>query len=527
MPDNENLFTGLSVKMTSEDMAVKFKRDLLEVTIENSLHLPDMATFVLQDAGLSWVDDPKLLQGVSIEVSAKTSVKATEEKIFDGEIVEIEPSFIPGKQRLIVRAFDRMHRLQRGRKVRSFVNETDRALVTKLAQEVGLEAKVGPTPQIYPYIFQNNETNLAFLQRRAASLGYLLFVRDKTLHCEAPQKEKTVQLKWGATLREFYPRLTPIEQVDKVTVRGWDPAKKQPIFGQANRGSYAPTIGLSSKGNKLAKKAFKLETEALVAERPIRTEQEATRVAEATLNQLDGRFIEAEGTCSGDPHLVAGASVEITEVGTHFSGTYFVTSTTHIYSAKESYTTRFSISALHQTTLLGLLTPEEPTGPPMGLCIGIVTDNNDDEGLGRVKVKYPWLSNKHASDWARVIAPGGGAKRGIEFLPEVNDEVLVGFEMGDVHFPYVLGGLWNGKDALPEKVTSGGKVQKRLIRSRLGHTITLDDSEGGGGITIEDKNGNKVVLDSGANSLTIKAEGSITIDAGKEVTIIGKMINLN
>jgi uncharacterized protein involved in type VI secretion and phage assembly len=242
---------------------------------------------------------------------------------------------------------------------------------------------------------------------------------------------------------------------------------------------------------------------------------------------LDGRFIEAEGTCSGDPRLVAGASVEITEVGTHFSGTYFVTSTTHIYSARESYTTRFSISALHQTTLLGLLTPEEPTGPPMGLCIGIVTDNNDYEGLGRVKVKYPWLSNEHTSDWARVIAPGGGAKRGIEFLPEINDEVLVGFEMGDVHFPYVLGGLWNGKDALPEKVTSRGKVQKRLIRSRLGHTITLDDSEGGGGITIEDKNGNKVVLDSEANSLTIKAKGSITIDAGKEVTIKGKMINLN
>jgi phage protein D len=527
MPENENLFSGLSVKMTSEDMAVKFKRDLLEVTIENSLHLPDAATFVLQDAGLSWIDDPRLLQGTSIEVSAKTSVKASEEKIFAGEIVEIEPSFTPGKQRLVVRAFDRMHRLLRGRQVRSFVNVTDSDLVRKLAQEVGLTAKVGPTPQTYPYVFQNNETNLAFLQRRAASLGYLLFVRGKVLHCEAPQKEKTVQLKWGATLHEFYPRLTTIEQVDKVTVRGWDPALKQPIVEQANRGSYAPTIGLPGQGGELAKKAFQLQTEILVAERPIRTQQEANTLAKATLNQLDGRFIEAEGTCSGDPRLVAGVSAEITEVGTHFSGTYFVTSTTHIYSARESYTTRFSVSALHQTTLLGLLTQEEPTAPPMGLCIGIVTDNNDEKGLGRVKVKYPWLSNDHASDWARVVAPGGGAQRGIEFLPEVNDEVLVGFEMGDIHFPYVLGGLWNGKDALPEKVTSGGQVQKRLIRSRSGHTITLDDSRGGGGVTIEDKNGNQMVLDSAANSLNIKVKGNVTLEAGGEVTIKGKLINLN
>ena len=172
---------------------------------------------------------------------------------------------------------------------------------------------------------------------------------------------------------------------------------------------------------------------------------------------------------------------------------------------------------------------------PAGLVIGIVTDNQDPKGYGRVKVKYPWLSGEHASDWARVVAPGAGDQRGIEFLPEVNDEVLVGFEMGDVHYPYVLGGLWNGKDALPKKVTNGGKVEQRIIRSRTGHMITLDDSDGGGGVTIEDKNGNKIMLDSGANKLTItvqgdaslKAQGNLTLEAQGQVQIKGMGVKVD
>jgi uncharacterized protein involved in type VI secretion and phage assembly len=119
--------------------------------------------------------------------------------------------------------------------------------------------------------------------------------------------------------------------------------------------------------------------------------------------------------------------------------------------------------------------------------VGIVTDLQDPEGQGRVKVKYPWFSEDHASFWARIAIVGGGSGRGVQFLPEVNDEVLIGFEMGDMHHPFILGGLWNGKDAPPKKtgeVVNGGKVQERLIKSRTGHLIILDDKDGAGGITV-------------------------------------------
>lgn len=534
MPANSNLLSLIYVQIDGSEVTDEFMGDVLEITVENSLHLPDVAMLVLHDTRLHWIDDASLVPGKTIQISAKAGKQ--EKMLFDGEIVEIEPDFEPGTQKLIVRAFDRLHRLARGRHVRSFLNVSDDDLVKKIAQEVGLQAKVGPSGQVHPYVFQNNETNLAFLQGRAAALGYLLYVQGKTLHCEAPQNNgQPVELEWGVSLREFHPRLTTIGQVDSVTVRGWDPATKQEIIGQAQKGHGTPRVGQSTSGGELAHSAFKIDAQILVADRPIRTQASADTLAQAVADQQAGGFIEADGICSGDPSLVAGATVQVKAVGDRFSGSYSVTSTLHIYNARQGYTTQFSISGHHPSTLFSLLTREEETITQAGLVIGIVTDNQDPAGYGRVKVKYPWLSSDHASDWARVVAPGAGAQRGIEFLPEVNDEVLVGFELGNIHVPYVLGGLWNGQDALPKQVTSAGKVQQRIIRSRSGHTITLDDSDNSAGITIEDKNGNKLVLDSAANKLTItvqgdanlKAQGNLSLEAQGQVQIKGMGVKVD
>jgi uncharacterized protein involved in type VI secretion and phage assembly len=112
----------------------------------------------------------------------------------------------------------------------------------------------------------------------------------------------------------------------------------------------------------------------------------------------------------------------------------------------------------------------------------------------------------------------------------VDDEVLVGFEMGDVHHPYVIGGLWNGQDAPPktnQEIVTGGRVQQRIVRSRTGHQIVLDDSDGKSGVIIADKNGNSIEFSSTANALAIDVKGDLTIKAGGQVTIKGALINLN
>jgi len=387
--------------------------DVLDITVDSSLHLPDVATLVLHDSTLRWIDERQLEPGKALTISSRPA-DGTEEKIFDGEIVELEPDFAPGSQRMVVRAFDRLHRLSRGRRVRSFLNVTDGDLVQKIAAEMGLAAHVGPTSQVYSYVFQNNETNLAFLRGRTAALGYALYVDGKTLHCEPPRADDgAVALKWAETLLEFRPRLTTLEQTTVSQVRGWDPATRAEIFGQAERGNGKPSIGERREPGALAREAFHLESPVLTADRPIRSQAAAEQLAQAVADRLTGRFIEAEGICRGNSKVVAGASVELTSVGDRFSGTYLVTAASHVYNHEQGYTTHFEVSGQEPATLLGVLDPEPERALMSGLVIGIVTDNHDPDGKGRVRVKYPWLAPDHASDWARVVAPGAGADRGI------------------------------------------------------------------------------------------------------------------
>jgi uncharacterized protein involved in type VI secretion and phage assembly len=105
---------------------------------------------------------------------------------------------------------------------------------------------------------------------------------------------------------------------------------------------------------------------------------------------------------------------------------------------------------------------ESRSGRIHGVVVGLVTNNQDPDGLGRVKVKFPWLSDVDESSWARIAAPMAGKQRGACFLPEVDDEVLVAFEHGDMRFPYVLGALWNGQDA-PPVTNSDGTNNVRMI----------------------------------------------------------------
>jgi len=187
--------------------------------------------------------------------------------------------------------------------------------------------------------------------------------------------------------------------------------------------------------------------------------------------------------------------------------------------------------------LLELLNSKEDayavTGKVYGVVVGVVTNNQDPEGLGRVKVLFPWLSDSEESHWARIATLMAGKDRGSFYLPEVDDEVLVAFEHGDVRFPYVVGMLWNGKDA-PRYNNADGSNDKRVITSRGGHelvfddnaqqgkvvihtkknqTITLDDSAGGEKISIADKSGNSVEIDATQNSIAVKSGLKLTIES--------------
>jgi uncharacterized protein involved in type VI secretion and phage assembly len=163
--------------------------------------------------------------------------------------------------------------------------------------------------------------------------------------------------------------------------------------------------------------------------------------------------------------------------------------------------------------LFDALLERDNTARITGVVVGVVTNNQDPDGLGRVKVKFPWLSDADESYWARIVSPMAGKERGLYCLPEVDDEVLVGFEHGDVRFPYVLGALWNGKDKPPAD-NSDGKNNVRLLKSRSGHVIRLSDENGKEKIEIVDKSEkNSIVFDTANNTITITADKDIILSA--------------
>jgi len=136
-------------------------------------------------------------------------------------------------------------------------------------------------------------------------------------------------------------------------------------------------------------------------------------------------------------------------------------------------------------------------GRVYGVVVGVVTNIDDPDSLGRVKVSYPWMGDDAESPWARVMTPMAGNDRGIVCRPEVGDECLLLFEHGDVRFPYVIGGGWNATDTPPQNRGTDTDNNIRMIRSRSGHEILLDDTSGSEKIVIVDSSGNhKVELSS-------------------------------
>lgn len=199
----------------------------------------------------------------------------------------------------------------------------------------------------------------------------------------------------------------------------------------------------------------------------------------------------------------------------------------------------------------------EAGGHAKGVAVAIVRDNKDSSGLGRVKVSFPWHSQPQQSYWARVVTPMAGKNRGIYFIPEVNDEVLVAFERGDMRFPYVVGSLWNGPDPAPQN-NGDGKNDVRVIHSRSDHKITINDGSNPlvqieladgkrvtldrNGIEIDDKQGNTITIQSSGGSvsvqaatslslkapqITIEASGTMTVKAGGTMTVQGSLVSIN
>ena len=438
--------------------------------------------------------------------------------LFDGIVVSLGIELASGTtQTVVVEAYDKLYRLGRQTVAKTYLNSKPSEIVQQLANAAGLSSNIdgkfgGSSPRVASYQYG---TAYAYIEQMVRDEGCEWFVKDSTLHVR-PRSGATgspVVLTVGENLLDFSARFSAADHVDKVTVTGWDVATKKAIVGTATSSGTPAGSSNSVLTAAAVKKSGVGGTTALSIPRPVADKAEADRLAKGIVQRRESDMLRARGRAIPDEGIVTGAALQLKGLVGDWDGTYYCTEVEHVWGTS-SFDTYFEVGASEPDSLLDLIGGSAtPSVQRMlgGLTVGIVTDNEDPDVLNRVKLKLPYLADDQQTGWARVLQLGAGASRGWNVLPEIDDEVLVGFEHGDIDRPYVLGGLVNGKDTpkyAHRDVLKSGKVNARVFNSRLGHELRFSDGGGGAEQFIQVNTvGKEAILFLGVDKIDLQADG--------------------
>ena len=482
MPEAVKRLDGVVLTIDGRPLPPDLYPRVTLVRVEESVHLPDYFAIHLDDPHFEIFDKGTFTLGTKVDIAFRA--EADPVVVTAGEItaVSVEPGGA-GRHELVLTGFDLTHRMSREPKSRSFQRLTDADIAGRIAGEYGLDAEVDATGAAHEYVLQAGETDYAFLRRRAARIGFDVWISDKKFYFKRSPRAagSPPKLRYGENLSRFSVRFSAAERCDEVQIRGWDQLGKEAITGRGTRADPGTDAPAAQEMSDAAKRAFGT-VKRNAGQFPVTDQAEADALAQSLLYRASAEEAVLRGEAVGDPAIAAGATIQIEGIGSRMTGGWRVTGVEHTYGAGRPYLTKFICGGKEPGGLADMTGgggggPGEQRGWT-GLVVGVVTNNDDPEKLGRVRVKFPTLSADDESAWARIATPGGGKERGLEWLPEVDDEVLVGFELNDHTRPVVLGGLWNRTDGVPSAgAVSGGKVNQRLLVSRKDSRLLFNDED--------------------------------------------------
>lgn len=538
-------FAADPIVAAPEPLPEAWQNQVVRCVVDENVGLPDTATIVVRDPNHEFLTETGITIGKRLEVSVATLDQQAQEPLFSGEVTALELDTDSTGSFTVVRAQSLAHRLLRGRKVVAFRNMALPAIVHKVLAGSGISpGRIDPPEIIYRQLTQAGVSDWEFLQSLAVEHGAIVRVDDKgrldftkpSRATKAPLPSTTAAqspyvLEYGRNLMALRAVLTAADQVDAVEVRGWNVDTKTAIaVNEPLPTSRTVRPGFETTAD-FGKKTM------LVTDVPYGNDAEALAAARSLAESMSTGLGELEAVVEGNPLLHADVPITLGNVGPQFSGRYTATAVTHSLDPDSGYRTTVLVSASPDRSLAGLVTGANAParGPRVpGLAIGIVTDIRETGGSQRgwVKLKFPWLEDKqYQTDWVRTVQLGG--QGGGVFGPEVGDEVLVGFEQGCIDRPYVLGGLYNGKDIpSPHRlplVDPTGKVNRRSLVSRKGHRLELiDGTEGPPGVRIASgDNRLEVRIDDQRNriDLTVFGPGGSTALSSMSLTPTGITID--
>jgi uncharacterized protein involved in type VI secretion and phage assembly len=469
--------------------------------------------------------------------------------VFDGVVTSVGIDLDTGTTQIfVVEGYDRLYTLGRTSLVQTQLEQKPSDIIRELVPS-------GLTPQIdaavdtaaaFPAAYQFG-TAYQCIERLVRDAGCEWKVVGTDLHITQRDTTATAThtLTVGENLLGFSARFSAAEHVADVEVTGWDPATKARIVGASS--SSGTRAGSSLNGFSASDIASSTVggTMLMSIPHPVRDQNHAELLANGIVADREASLLRARGEAEPNAALVPGAKLTLAGLLADWNGDYYCSGIEHVWGKTGSFRTFFEVGGNAPTSLIDVIGGgNRPTLHNMlgGLTIGLVSNNEDPDDLNRVKVTFPYLSDSEESAWARVMQPGGGASRGWTVIPEVGDEVVVGFEHGDIDHPFVLGGLTNGTDTAPHTAGGGivenGEVVARTMTSRLGHEIFMaDGSADDDQFVLVKTAGDEAVLNlaktrvdliSAANPLKLQNDnGSIEIDADGNITITGASITLD
>ncbi len=522
------------LSLFSDGTALPGTTQVVSVSVKKSLNKIPLAEIVVLDGDMPQKDFPVsntdyFKPGSAIKINA--GYESEEETIFEGIVVK-HGIKISGNNfaRLIVECRDKAVAMTLGRKNANYVDSKDSDIITKLiGNSTGLTADVTATTTQYKELVQYYSTDWDFMLSRAEINGLLVNVDAAKVSVKAPATDGTPALKvtYGNDLMEFSANIDARTQFAKVQGVSWDPktqaivqqqATPQTLNAQGNLTSatLAQVIGLDT---------FRLQTPATLESTALKSWVDGQQV-KTGLARIQGRM-----KFQGSAKAKVGEMIELDGVGSRFNGNVFVSTLHHVVADGNWITeVEFGMPQNWFAESRDLVAPPASGLTPgiEGLHIGVVKKlDADPEGQYKVQVSIPVLQAETDGVWARLSKFYASDGIGAFFIPEIGDEVVLGYFNNDPSNPVILGSLYSSKRKAPYELTADNFKKAIITRSKL--KVEFDDdkkiitiiSPGNNKIVISDEDKSILLQDQNDNKVKLSPDG-ILLDSPKDITITAK-----
>ena len=520
----------VTITVNGQVLSSAMVASVINTRVEARTGVPAIAEVRLADPGFTIVDGTTFAVGNALTVTGGGSVV-----VFDGEIMGITVDYnAETVTELVVTAYDKSHRLGHKTTATVHVQKKYSDIVTTIASAYGLSAQVDDMVVTHEFVV-TAANDYALLNDLAFRTGAQWWVEGSKLFFKNRSASGAAIEVGPEDIRRARVRYSAAERTTSVTVQSWDPKTKRAVVGTDSDAGGSPEAHVSDApiASSGRQNAASIAGERIVRSIPAATQAQASQIAKAIGRRIASAETSMRLELWGMPSVKPGCQIALKRLGTQLSGTYYVSLVEHLWDAR-GYTTKAEAGPLEPTGLVDLLGGASPMITEigkLGLVIGIVSNNKDPDSMNRVKVKVPAFDDQSELPWARLLTIGANANEGIHVLPQVNSEVLVAFEHGDLNRPVVLGGLWNGRDApkiLADALLNNGKVAQWSVVS--GNTVlTLRNAEDNAehmklsladGKTIMYVGADKIEVISNNKSIELKnTKGSVLIKESGDIVL--------